>query len=196
MKNKNIITMVSLFLIVALGISSFGIYYWYNRHKLLFSVDSIIAYESADNENMVRFEISGKAKTWFFDFKKYDNVCLVGEESGGDIRYYNTSAKSDVFNINHKKNDFTINFDVDKTSYNWGDPVDEYIFQEKFTIIDTNKIKDYSHLGYVMFMDDYDNVDVDWQEPRKINDSLLEAENWREYMQSQGKEHYLKDYPY
>lgn len=187
MKKKDVIILISLFLIIALTVSSLSIYYWYRRHKLLFDVDSITAYESIDNENIVRFEIKGTAKTWFFDFKEYNNVYLQGEECGGDIRYFNTAAQSDVININHKKSEFTIKFDIDKTSYNWGDPVDEYIFQERFWLMDADDSKDYSDLDWVMFMDDYADVEVEWQEPRKIDNLLLEIENWREYMESQGE---------
>ncbi len=187
MKKKDIIILISLFLIIALTVSSLSIYYWYRRHKLLFDVDSITAYESIDNENIVRFEIKGTAKTWFFDFKEYNNVCLQGEECGGETRYFNTAAQSDVINISHKKSEFTIKFDIDKTSYNWGDPVEEYIFQERFWLMDADDSKDYSDLDWVMFMDDYSDVKVIWEEPRKIDDCLLEIENWREYMESQGE---------
>lgn len=197
MKKKDIIIiLISLFLIIALIVSSLSIYYWYRRHKLLFDVDSITAYESIDNENLVRFEIKGTAKTWFFDFKEYNNVYLQGTESGGEIRYFNTAAQSDVINISHKKSEFTIKFDIDKTSYNWGDPVDEYIFQERFWLMDSDDSKDYSDLDWVMFMDDYTDVKVVWEEPRKIDDSLLEIENRQEYMKSDGNSYMLTEYPY
>lgn len=185
MKKKDIIILISLLLVVALGVSSFTIYYWYNRHKLLFDVNSIVAYESAENESIVRFEIKGTAKTWFFDFKEYDNVYLVGEECGGEIRYSNTAAKSNVINISHKKSDFIIKFDIDKTSYYWGEPVEEYIFQERFLLMDFDESKDYSSLGWVMFMNDYSDVKIDWQEPREIDDILLETENRNDYAASQ-----------
>lgn len=196
MKKKDIIILISLFLIIVLSISSLSIYYWYRRHKLLFDVDSIIAYESIDKENIVRFEIKGTAKTWFFDFKEYNNVYLLGEECGGETRYLNTAAKSDVINISHNKSEFTIKFDIDKTSYNWGDPIEEYIYQERFWLMDADDSKDYSDLDWVMFMDDYADVKVIWEDPKKIDDSLLEIENWREYMETQGDEDYLTDYPY
>ncbi len=195
MKKKDIIILISLFLIIALTVSSLSIYYWYRRHKLLFDVDSITAYESIDNENIVRFEIKGTAKTWFFDFKEYNNVCLQGEECGGETRYFNTAAQSDVINISHKKSEFTIKFDIDKTSYNWGDPVEEYIFQERFWLMDADDSKDYSDLDWVMFMDDYSDVKVIWEEPRKIDDCLLEIESWQEYMESEGNA-YMTEYPY
>lgn len=196
MKKKDVIILISLFLIIALTVSSLSIYYWYRRHKLLFDVDSITAYESIDNENIVRFEIKGTAKTWFFDFKEYNNVYLQGEECGGDIRYFNTAAQSDVININHKKSEFTIKFDIDKTSYNWGDPVDEYIFQERFWLMDADDSKDYSDLDWVMFMDDYTDVKVVWEEPRKIDDCLLEIESRQEYTESEGNAYMLSEYPY
>lgn len=185
MKKKDVIILISLFLIIALTVSSLSIYYWYRRHKLLFDVDSITAYESIDNENIVRFEIKGTAKTWFFDFKEYNNVYLQGEECGGDIRYFNTAAQSDVINISHKKSEFTIKFDIDKTSYNWGDPVDEYIFQERFWLMDADDSKDYSDLDWVMFMDDYADVEVEWQEPRKIDNLLLEVDSRKKYTVSE-----------
>lgn len=196
MKKKDVITLISLFLIIALIVSSLSIYYWYRRHKLLFDVDSITAYESIDNENIVRFEIKGTAKTWFFDFKEYNNVYLQGEECGGDIRYFNTAAQSDVINISHKKSEFTIKFDIDKTSYNWGEPDEEYIFQERFWLMDADDSKDYSDLDWVMFMDDYSDVKVIWEEPRKIDDCLLEIESWQEYMESEGNAYMLTEYPY
>lgn len=196
MKKKDVIILISLFLIIALTVSSLSIYYWYRRHKLLFDVDSITAYESIDNENIVRFEIKGTAKTWFFDFKEYNNVYLQGAESGGDIRYFNTAAQSDVINISHKKSEFTIKFDVDKTSYNWGDPVDEYIFQERFWLMDADDSKDYSDLDWVMFMDDYTDVKAVWEEPRKIDDCLLEIERRQEYTESEGNAYMLTEYPY
>lgn len=185
MKKKDVIILISLFLIVLLGVSSFSVYYWYNRHKLLFDVDSITAYESIDNENIVRFEIKGTAKTWFFDFKEYNNVYLLGEECGGETRYFNTAAQSDVINISHKKSEFTIKFDIDKTSYNWGDPVEEYIFQERFWLMDADDSKDYASLDWVMFMDDYADVEVEWQEPRKIDNLLLEVDSRKKYMESE-----------
>lgn len=196
MKKKDIIILISLFLIIALIVSSLSIYYWYRRHKLLFDVDSITAYESIDNENIVRFEIKGTAKAWFFDFKEYNNVYLQGTESGGEIRYFNASAQSDVINISHKKSEFTIKFDIDKTSYNWGEPVEEYIFQERFWLMDSDDSKDYSDLDWVMFMDDYTDVKVVWEEPRKIDDSLLEIENRQEYTESEGNAYMLTEYPY
>ena len=196
MKKKSIIILISLFLIVVLMVSSLSIYYWYRRHKLLFDVDSVVAYESAENENIVRFEIKGTAKTWFFDFNEYNNVYLKGEECGGEIRYHNTAAQSDVIKISHNKSAFTIKFDIDKNSYNWGDPVEEYIFQERFCLMDSEGDKDYSGLDWVMFMDDYSDVKVVWEEPKYIDDCLLKIKNWREYMESQGKEYYLTDYPY
>ena len=193
MKKRDAVILISLFLAVVLFVTSLSIYYWYRRHKLLFDVNSITAYESIDNENIVRFEIKGTAKTWFFDFKEYNNVYLLGEECGGETRYFNTAAKSDVMNISHKKSDFTIIVDIDKTSYNWGDSVEEYIYLERFCLMDADDSKDYSSLDWVMFMDDYTDVKVIWEEPRKIDDILLEIENWREYMELQGEEYYLTD---
>ncbi len=196
MKKKDVIILISLFLIIALTVSSLSIYYWYRRHKLLFDVDSITAYESIDNENIVRFEIKGTAKTWFFDFKEYNNVYLQGAESGGDIRYFNTAAQSDVINISHKKSEFTIKFDVDKTSYNWGDPVDEYIFQERFWLLNAENDEINYDLSYILDMYNYsDNIKVEWQDPKKIDDCLLEIESWQEYMESEGNA-YMTEYPY
>lgn len=59
--------------------------------------------------------------------------------------------------------------------------------------MDADDSKDYSSLDWVMFMDDYTDVKVIWEEPRKIDDILLEIENWREYMELQGEEYYLTD---
>lgn len=59
MKKRDAVILISLFLAVVLFVTSLSIYYWYRRHKLLFDVNSITAYESIDNENIVRFEIKG-----------------------------------------------------------------------------------------------------------------------------------------
>lgn len=197
MKNvKGIIVSLSAFIIVALALAVFAVYSFFGTQGFHFDIKSITAYESIDNENLVRFEIKGTVKKWIFDKNEYNNVYLQGEECGGEIRYFNTAAQSDVINISHKKSEFTIKFDIDKTSYNWGDPVEEYIFQERFWLMDADDSKDYASLDWVMFMDDYADVKVIWEDPKKIDDSLLEIENWREYMETQGDEDYLTDYPY
>lgn len=197
MKNvKGIIVSLSAFIIVALALAVFAVYSFFGTQGFHFDIKSITAYESIDNENLVRFEIKGTVKKWIFDKNEYNNVYLQGEECGGEIRYFNTAAQSDVINISHKKSEFTIKFDIDKTSYNWGDPVEEYIFQERFWLMDADDSKDYASLDWVMFMDDYADVKVIWEDPKKIDDCLLEIENWREYMETQGDEDYLTDYPY
>ena len=51
--------------------------------------------------------------------------------------------------------------------------------------MDFDESKDYSSLGWVMFMNDYSDVKIDWQEPREIDDILLETENRNDYAASQ-----------
>lgn len=198
MKNmKGIIVSLSAFIIAALALAVFAVYSFFGTQGFHFDIKSITAYESIDNENLVRFEIKGTVKKWIFDKNEYNNVYLQGEECGGEIRYFNTAAQSDVINISHKKSEFTIKFDIDKTSYNWGDPVEEYIFQERFWLLDAENDEINYDLSYILDMYNYsDNIKVEWQDPKKIDDSLLEIENWREYMETQGDEDYLTDYPY
>lgn len=147
--------------------------YWANRHMFISNVDSIMAYQFQNNSDCYRFEIKGTLKKWFFDVKKYDNIRLIGTEGGGETKYFNAVAQSPELDVTYKDCEFTIIFDVDKSSYNWGPDVDKYIFGERFIVVDSegNRISDER---YALFMQDFQNVEVTWKEPQIVNDSLLE----------------------
>lgn len=196
MKNvKRIIVSLSAFIIAALALAIFAVYSFFGTQGFHFDIKSITAYESIDNENIVRYEIKGTVKTWLFDNSKYNNVYLEGQECGGETRYYNTAAQSDVISISHKKSEFTIKFDVDKSSFNWSDPGEEYIFQEQFYLASTEEDVTYPDLGRILDMSRFSYVPIEWQDPKKIDDCLLEIESWQEYMEFEGNA-YMTEYPY
>lgn len=165
-----IITGVLLFLLLCTF--AFGVKYWSERHLFVSDVKSITAYQYENNSDYYRFEIKGTVKKWFFDTNEYNDIYLWGTEGGGEIRYFNTNAKSENISVTNKKTEFTIIFDIDKSSFNWGPDIEDYIYEERFyaakddNILSTDK--------YALFLNDFRDVEIDWKEPQTVENSPLD----------------------
>ncbi len=154
-------------LTVSCGFAAFTMY-WSTWHGFVSHVDAIIAYPYEQDEDCYRFEIQGTIQSWFYDSQIYENVTLSGRESGGETRYWNTGSRSNVLTISRTKSEFLIILDVDTSSYNWGPDIDDYIFDWRFFIEGQD-----NHGKYALFMNDFRNVHISWQEPQKVTDPLL-----------------------
>lgn len=173
-KKRSVLIISAVLLFLLAGTFTFAVKYWSERHLFVSDVHSITAYQYKNNSDYYRFEIKGTVKKWFFDTKEYENIYLFGEEGGGEIRYFNTYAKSETLTVSHRITEFTIIFDVDKSSYNWGPDIEEYIYDERFIAVQNNSA--ISSDKYALFLNDFRNVEIEWTQPQEVNDSPLDKE--------------------
>lgn len=143
--------------------------YWSRYHQFVSEVQSITAYRHADNPDYVRFEIRGRIRNWYYDGEVYENVVMKGYEPGGDIRYTRMASESEPLTISRRGTAFTIRLDVDASSYQCGPPVEEYLYVLRYHTGRETPIKS------AIFMNDFRRVPVRWEEPRAVDDCLLEA---------------------
>ena len=143
--------------------------YWNRYHQFVSEVQSITAYRYADNPDYVRFEIRGRIRNWYYDGEVYENVVLTGYEPGGDIRYTRMASESEPLTISRRGAAFTIRLDVDVSSYEWGPPVEEYLYVLRYRTGRETSIKS------AVFMNVFRRVRIRWEEPCMVDDCLLAA---------------------
>lgn len=142
---------------------------WRGDHRYISEVQSITAYRYADNPDYVRFEIRGRIRNWYYDGGVYENVVMTGYEPGGDIRYTRMASESEPLTISRRGAAFTIRLDVDVSSYEWGPPVEEYLYVLRYRTGRETSIKS------AVFMNDFRRVRIRWEEPCMVDDCLLAA---------------------
>lgn len=173
-KKRFIIIIATVFIFLLAGTFTCAVKYWSQRHLFISDVNSITAYQYKNNSDYYRFEIRGTVKKWFFDTNEYNDIYLSGTEGGGEIRYFNTHAESENISVTNKKTEFTILFDIDKSSYNWGPDIEEYVYEERFYAVHNDNM--YFSDKYALFLNDFRHVKIDWKEPQEVSDSPLDAE--------------------
>lgn len=154
---KVIAVIAAATVVICASVYALGVKYWSERHKMLFSVDSVTAYDCPDNDDYYRFEINGNAKKWWFDNEEYNDVYLDWSFEGGELNYDVPNGKSNVFTVDKGSSDFTIVIDINKS-----DMAEYYIMNTRF---DLKRAKDDSSVfddQWAMFMEDY-SVDVEWK---------------------------------
>lgn len=173
-KKRFIIIIAAVFIFLLAGTFTCAVKYWSQRHLFISDVNSITAYQHENNSDYYRFEIKGTVKKWFFDRTEYNDIYLLGEEGGGEIRYFNTHAESENISVTNKKTEFTILFDIDKSSYNWGPDIEEYIYEERFYAVKDNGTVSFEKCA--LFLEDFRDVKIDWKEPQEITGSPLDIQ--------------------
>lgn len=161
-----LISFSSILLICAICIGLWTAY-WSQRHLFVSNVDSITAYQFENNENCYRFEIRGTMKNWYYDFKTYENIALVGDAPGGEPMYFKESTIYEPITVSKKASNFLIILDVDESTYNWGNGLEENVHSWLFYC------PEISDSRYALFMADFKDVPVIWAEPRQVTNSLL-----------------------
>lgn len=168
-KGKIAVIIIASFVAVVLLVFGAWTAYWSQRHLFDSKVDSITAYQYKNNENCYRFEIRGTVKNWYYDFKTYDNVTFVGHGAGGEMMYSKEISRSKPLTVSRKETEFLIILDVDKSTYNWGDGLKNYVYEWYYYLPEKGETR------FALFMQDNKDVPVDWVEPQVVTDSLLDS---------------------
>lgn len=121
---------------IILGTAVLGINLFKNRwHRIDFTIESIAVTENGvDSEYKYHIDVTGSAKTWFYDFNTYEFELTQGT-SGASAP--SNVENSNIITANHKDNGmFAFSFETDEVS-----EIGTYVFKAENIFIDGNEKK-------------------------------------------------------
>ncbi len=132
--------------------------YWGNRHKILYSVDTVFIHQSAVNENIYDIYYNCSVKNWWFDFNKhsYNLEAFLDGEPGS---WHFESELTPITSSNLKETSFVLHVEFDKSSV-WVGPVpalENVILMSKFSACDDNGEYD---SRATLYMNDFKDVNI------------------------------------
>lgn len=124
-----------LALIIIIGMFILGVNLFKNRwHRINFIVDDIKVIENDEgSQYRYKIEVSGNAKTWFYDFNEYEFDLIDG--ASGEA-HPNNVVTDGVIVANHKGDTFNFSFETDSVQ-----DIQSYVFKAENIYIDGSEKK-------------------------------------------------------
>lgn len=169
-KMKILIAIIPFAVIAVLIMSYFGFKAWWGDvHTVLYSVDSITAYDKTESDGYYEIEIDASVRNWPDDHEVKEYY-LDGPNPLGGIDYSGTGVVDPPkLKVTNQKSDFVLVFRIvpDYTNEETlktddHDDIEHFLYNIRFAAKNEDGI--YAEVGHDLFMNDFRYVGVNWKD--------------------------------